>query len=72
MKFLKWYLIRIHLSKLDGVLEGFAIETKKDFKFKTLNIQSPQSESNIVPSDSVVVSRDGEEITIRDPRMVKK
>ena len=30
----------IHLSKLDGVLEGFAIETKKDFKFKTVNVQS--------------------------------
>ena len=55
----------IYLFKLDGMLEGFTIETK-DFKFKTVNVQSSQSESNVGSSATVVVLRDDEEITIRD------
>ena len=58
--------LNIHLFKLDGMLEGFTIEIK-DFKFKTMNVQSLQSESNVGSSASVVVFRDGEEITIRNP-----
>ena len=30
----------IHLSKLDDMLEGFTIEIKKNFKSKTVNVQS--------------------------------
>ena len=50
----------IHLFKLDCVLKGFATETSKDFKSKTLNDQSSQSETNVGSSASVVVLRDGE------------
>jgi len=57
----------IHLSKLDGVLERFAIETNNDFKFKTENDQSSQSETNFGSSALVVVLRDGEEITVHYP-----
>ena len=57
----------IHLSKLDSVLKGFVIETSKDFKSKTLNDQSSHSKTNLGSSASVVVLRDGEEITIRNP-----
>ena len=35
-----------HLFKLDGVLKGFARETSNDFKSKTLNTQSSQTETN--------------------------
>ena len=37
----------IQLFKLDSVLEGFTIETKKDFQSKAVNVQLSQSESNI-------------------------
>ena len=57
----------IHLFKLDGVLEGFAIETSSNFKSKTLNDQSSQTETNVGSSASVVVLRESEKITIRDP-----
>ena len=56
----------IHLSKLDAVLERFATETSNDFKYKTLNDQSLQFETNVGSSGSVLVLRDGEELTIRD------
>ena len=57
----------IHLSKLDSVLERFAIETSNDFKFKTLNDQSSQTETNIASKASVVILKDGEEIAIHGP-----
>ena len=57
----------IYLFKLDDVLEGFAIETNKNFKFRTLDDQSSQIGTNIGSSTSVVLLGDGEEITIRDP-----
>ena len=50
----------IHLSKLNNVLEGFAIETSNGFKSKILNDQSSQTKTNIGYSASVVVLRDGE------------
>jgi len=37
----------IHLSKLDGVLKKFAVETSNDFKSKTLNDQSSQIETKM-------------------------
>ena len=68
MQFSKWCLIRISIfSKLDGVLEGFAIETSNDFKSKTFNDQLSQTETNIGSSSLVVVLRDDEELTIHDP-----
>ena len=54
----------IHLSNLDGVLEGFTIETSMDFKSKILNNLSSQSEINVGSNASVGVLRNGEEITI--------
>ena len=56
----------IHLSKMDGMLEGFTIETK-DFKSKIVNVQSSQSESNVGSNVLVMILREGEEITIHDP-----
>ena len=56
----------IHLSKLDAVLERFATETSNKYKSRIVNDQS-QSEANISSSGSVVVLRDGEELTIHDP-----
>ena len=49
------------------MLEGFTIETEKEVRTKTVNIQSSQSKSNVGFSSSVVILRDSEEITIRDP-----
>ena len=57
----------IHLSKLDAVLERFVIETSNDFKFRTLNDQSSQSETNVGSIESFVILRDGKKLTIRDP-----
>ena len=57
----------IHLSKLDAVLKRFAAKTSNECKFRTINDQSSQSEININSSGSVVVLRDGEELTVRDP-----
>ena len=56
----------VHLFKLDGMLERFAIEISNDFKSKTLNDQSSQTETNVDFNSSVMVLRDGEELTIRD------
>jgi len=50
-----------HLSKLDGVLEGFAIETSNDFKSKAFNDQSSQTETTVGSNSSVVVLRDGDD-----------
>ena len=57
----------IHLSKLDDVLEEYAIETSNDFKSKTFNYQSSQTETNVSSYSLVVTLRDGKELTIRDP-----
>ena len=57
----------IHLSKMDGMLEGFTIETEKKVRTKTVHIKSLQSENNVRSSASVMVLRYGEEITIHDP-----
>ena len=56
-----------HLLKLDAVLEKFAAEISNECKSKAVNDQSSQSETNIGSSGSVVVLRDGEELTVRDP-----
>jgi len=56
----------IHLSKLDAVLERFVAETSNEFIFRTVNDQSSQSEINVGSSGSVVILRDGEELTIRN------
>ena len=45
-------------------MERFAIETSNECKFRIVNDQSSQSEINIGSSGSVVVLRDGEELTI--------
>ena len=45
----------IYLSKLDAVLERFAVETSNEFKFRTVNDQSSQSEINVGSSGSVVI-----------------
>ena len=57
----------IHLSKLDGVLERFVVKTSNDFKFKTLNDQSSQTETNVGSTSLIVVLRNGEELTIHNP-----
>ena len=57
----------IHLSKLDAVLERFAEETSNEYKAWSVNYQSSQSKTNIGSSGSVVILRDGEELTICDP-----
>ena len=56
----------IYLSKLDTVLKRFNAETSNDLKSKTLNDQSSQSKTNVGSTSSVVILRDGEELTIRD------
>jgi len=56
----------IHLFKLDGLLEIFALEISNEFKSKTLNDQSSQSKSNVGSTFSVVIFRDDEELTIRN------
>ena len=43
----------IHLSKLDAVLERFIAETSNEFKSRTINDQSSQSETNVVPVDQL-------------------
>ena len=45
----------IHLSKLDAILERFAVETSNEYKSRSVNYQSSQSETNISFSGSVVV-----------------
>ena len=57
----------LHLSKLDVVLERFTEETSNEYKDREVNYQSSQSKTNIGSSGSVVILRDGEELTIRDP-----
>ena len=57
----------IHRLKLVAVLERFATKISNDFKSRTLNDQSTQSETNVGSSGSVVVLRDGEEINIHNP-----
>ena len=57
----------IHLSKLDIVLERFADEISNEYIVRSVNYQSSQFKTNIGSSGSVVVLRDGEELTIRDP-----
>jgi len=52
----------INLSKLDVILEGFAAETSNEYKYRTVNYQSSQSEINIDSSGSVMILRDGEEV----------
>ena len=47
------YVSDIHLSKLDVVLERFAVETSNECKFRTVNDQSSQSETNIGPVDQL-------------------
>ena len=60
----------IYLLKLDAKLERFAAETGNECKSRTINDQSSQSETNICSSRSVVVLRDGEELTICDPTVL--
>ena len=57
----------IHLSKLDAILERFTAEANNEYKSRSVNYKSSQSETNIGSSRSVVVLRDGEELNIRDP-----
>ena len=54
-------------DRLDAVLKRFAKETTSEYKAMSVNYQSSQSKTNIGSSGSVVVLRDGEELTIRDP-----
>jgi len=56
----------IHLSKLDAVLERFAAETSNEYKLRSVNYQLSQSETYISSSGSVVILRDGEELTTHD------
>ena len=48
-------------------MEGFAVETSNEYKFRTVNDQSSQFEINVSSSESVAILRDGKELTIRDP-----
>ena len=57
----------IHLSKLDAVLERFVAEISNECKSRTVNDQSSQFETNVGFGGLVVVLRDGEELTMRDP-----
>jgi len=57
----------IHLSKLDALLERFVTESSNEWKFRTVNDQSSQSETNVGSSGWVMILRDDEELTIRDP-----
>ena len=57
----------INFSKLDAVLERFTIEISNECKFRAVNDQSSQAETNIGSSGPVVILRDGEELTIRNP-----
>ena len=50
----------IHLFKLHGVLEEFAIKISDDFKSKTFNDQSLQTKTSVGSSASVMVLRDSE------------
>jgi len=52
---------------LDAVLERFAEETTSEYKATSVNYQLSRSKTTIGSSGSVVVLRDGEELTIRDP-----
>ena len=60
----------LHLSKLDAVLKRFADETSNEYKVRSVNYQSSQSKTNIGSSESVVVLRGGEKLTIRDPIVI--
>jgi len=48
----------IHLSKWDAILERFAAETSNEYKSRSVNYQSSQSETNIGSGGSVVILRD--------------
>ena len=48
-------------------MKRFAEETRNEYKARSVNYQSSKSKTNIGSSGSVVVLRDGEELTIRDP-----
>ena len=45
----------IYLLNLDAVLERFAVETSNKYKFRTVNDQSSQSETNVGSNGSVVI-----------------
>ena len=48
-------------------MKRFAAETSNEYKARSVNYQSSLFKTNIGSSGSVVVLRDGEELTIRDP-----